>query len=513
MKTTATIRLCTLVVWSAVAISGPAATGQDLGEFEKRMTEFTLANGMKFLVVERHEVPVVACVTYADVGAVDDGKGQTGLAHLLEHMAFKGTETIGTRDYAAEAPLMAQEDEVRQALRLEQSKAGHADMQRIRELQQRSTGLQQKIQELLTPNEFEEIYKLAGGIGLNARTNYDSTLYMVSLPSNKIELWMLLESDRFSHLVLRQFYEERNVVMEERRQRTENNPVGRLGEEFVALAYRAHPYGAPSVGHMSDLQTLTRAEARTFFSTYYCPSNLTAAIVGDIDPGWARELAQDYFGRITCRAKPDPVRTQEPPQLGERRVVIEDSVPSIVLIGYHKFGISHPDEVVFDMITDVVGSGRTARLPKALVKNNRVAMSATAFSGTPGYRYPGLYVFYAVPSQGHTAKECEEAIYVEIERLKSEPVTAEELEKARTHARTGLIRSLTSNQGLASQLAFYDVTTGDWRHLFRQLERIDRIGAQDIQRVAKAYFTVKNRTVGMIETIPAVKKQDQESQK
>jgi predicted Zn-dependent peptidase len=181
-----------------------------------------------------------------------------------------------------------------------------------------------------------------------------------------------------------------------------------------------------------------------------------------------------------------------------------------VLIGYHKTSISHPDDVVFDVISDIVGSGRTARLFKALVKEKRVAMSATAFAGTPGYKYPGLYVFYAVPMKGHTNKECEEAIYAEIERLKDEPVTTEELERARTRARAGLIRSLNSNYGLAGQLAFYAVAAGNWRHLFWRLERIDRIDARDIQRVAKDYFIAKNRTVGMIETIPTPKQPDQE---
>lgn len=492
------------VLLIAMAVVAPElAVAQNLAEFESRMTKFTLENGLKFLVLERHEAPVVSYHTYADVGAVDEVKGITGLAHLFEHMAFKGTKTIGTEDFEAEAKAMARIDEAFAAMKQERRKGEQADKARLEELQKQFEEAQAEAQKYLVHDEFEEALAREGGAGFNAYTSQDATRYIVSLPSNKAELWMVMESERFLDPVLREFYKEKDVVMEERRLGIESQPQGRLLEEFLAIAYKAHPYGEMVIGHMSDLQTMTRAEAEAFFKKYYGPSNLVVAIVGDVKPEEIEKLAQRYFGRIPSGPKPDPVETAEPPQLGERRVVLEDRSQPIVYIGYHKPGINHPDDAVFDAITDIIGIGRTSRLYKSLVKGKKIAVAASGFQGFPGNKYAGLFLFYAVPAKGHTNQECEEAIYAEIERLKTELVSAEELAKAKTRSRASLIRQLASNRGLAAQLAFYEVITGDWRNLFRQLEQIDKVTAEDIQRVAKEYFTRKNRTVGVIETTAA----------
>ena len=485
-----------------IMVSTPVEA-QDLAAFEKRMTEFTLDNGLKFLVLERHEVPMVSFHIYADVGAVDEVRGITGMAHLFEHMAFKGTKTIGTRDYKAEAKAIAKIDEAFLALKAERQKGGRADKARLEQLENQFKEAQEQAQKYLVHDEYEETFSREGSSGFNAYTSQDATQYIVSLPSNKVELWMVMESDRFAHPVLREFYKEKDVVMEERRLGVESQPVGRLLEEFMAIAYKAHPYGDEVVGHMSDLETMTRAEAEAFFKKYYAPSNLTIAIVGDVNPDQVRKLAQKYFDPIASGPKPDPVETVEPPQLGERRVVVEDPAQPFVLIGYHKPSIDHPDDAVFDAITDIVGMGRTSRLYKSLVKEKRIAVAASGFQGMPGAKYPSLFLFYAVPAKGHTNQECEDAIYVEIERLKNELVTPEELAKAKTRARAGLIRELDSNSGLAAMLTFYEVVTGDWRNLFEQLDKIDKVTAEDIQRVAKEYFTTKNRSVGIIETTGA----------
>ena len=491
------------LLFCAVAAVIPTSAGaQDLAAFEKRMTEFTLDNGLKFLVLERHEAPVISFHTYADVGAVDEVKGITGLAHLFEHMAFKGTKTVGTRDYEAEATAMAKIDELFLAMKMERRKGEQADKVRLEQLQNQFKEAQEETQEYLVHDEYEEAFSREGSSGFNAYTGQDATQYIVSLPSNKIELWMSMESDRFGNPVLREFYKEKDVVMEERRLGTESQPVGRLLEEFLAIAYKAHPYGEPIVGHMSDLETLTRSEAEAFFKKHYLPSNLTVAIVGDVNPQEVREVARRYFSRIPSGPKPDPVETVEPPQLGQRRVTVQDPAQPFVLIGYHKPSINHPDNAVFDAITEIVGIGRTSRLYKSLVKEKKIAVAASGFPGMPGNKYPSLFLFYAVPARGRTNQECEEAIYAEIDKLKNEPVLPEELEKAKTRSRAGLIRQLASNSGLASLLTFYEVITGDWRNLFKQLDDIDRVTAEDIQRVAKKYFTTKNQTVGIIDTTP-----------
>lgn len=492
-------RWATAPLLAVLALGVSLGMAQDMAEFESRVTEFTLDNGLKFIVLERHEAPVVTCYTHANVGAVDEVTGITGLAHIFEHMAFKGTQTIGTTDYEAEAKALARIDEAFTALK-EAKRQPQTDPQRLAELQDQFREAQDQAGQYMVHDEFDEVLKRSGGANLNAGTSSDYTVYFVDLPSNKLELWMLLESDRFLNPVLREFYKEKNVVMEERRMRTESQPTGKLLEEFLAAAYKAHPYGEPVIGHMSDIETLTRAEAEAFFQNYYGASNLTMAIVGDVDPGRVKALAENYFGRIPARPKPDPVETVEPPQQGARRVVVEDPSQPFVLIGYHKPGINHSDNAVFDAITDVMGVGRTSRLYTSLVKDKKVAIYASGFQGIPGDKYPGLFIFYAVPARGRTSQECEEAIYAEIERLKDVTISAQELQKAKTRARAGLIRQLDSNSGLASQLTFYEVLTGDWRNLFKQLEQIDAVTVEDVQRVARTYFTTKNRTVGIIET-------------
>lgn len=497
-------KLCSLVSFTALllfvigAAAPRSAQAQDLSEFEKRMTKFTLANGLKFLVLERHEVPVVSFHTYADVGSVDEVKGITGLAHLFEHMAFKGTKTIGTKDYKAEAKAMAKMDEAFEAMKAERRKGEQADKARLEQLEKQFKEAEQEAQKCMVHDEYEEILTRVGAEGFNAYTSNDATQYIVSLPSNKMELWVLLESDRFANPVLREFYKERDVVTEERRM-MENSPGGRLWEEFEAIAYKAHPYGEPVVGHMSDIKTMTCPEAGAFFKKYYCPSNLTVAIVGDVNPQEIKKLAEKYFSHIPSGPKPEPVETEEPPQRGERRVVVEDPAQPEVMIGYHQPNVNHPDSAVFEVIADIMGTERTSRLYKSLVKEKKIAVSTYAWQNWN--KYPGLFIFWVTSARGHTNQECEQAVYAEIEKIKTEPVAPEELKKAKTRSRANLIRQLDSNMGLAAQLTFYQVVTGDWRNLFKQLDKINKVTAEDIQRVAKECFTTKNRTVGVIETV------------
>jgi predicted Zn-dependent peptidase len=484
-----------LLLW--VVLFGPMVRGQDLAEFEKRLTEFTLDNGLKFLVLERHEVPVVSFHTYADVGSVDEVTGITGTAHLFEHMAFKGTQTVGTKDCQAEAVAMAKMDKLFDAIKREKRKGGAADLEAVKKLQEQFDQASREAQEYIVSDEYEETLTKQGAEGFNAYTSEDATQYVVSLPSNRIELWMMLEAGRFANPVLREFYKEKDVVMEERRM-MENQPAGRLFEEFQGIAYLAHPYGTSVVGHMSDLQALSRGQAEAFFRAHYGPSNLTIAIVGDVDPATVKRLAEKYFARIPSGPKPDPVVTEEPPQRGERRVTIEDASQPQILIGYHQPNINDPDSTVLEVVSEIIGVGRTSRLYKSLVKEEKIAVAAGAWPSMN--KYPGLFIFYAVPAKGHTNQQCEQAIYAEIEKLKAEPALPEELTKAKTRSRADLIRELDSNSGLAAELTGYEVLTGDWRNLFKQLDKIEKVTAEDVQRVVKTYFVTRNRTVGAIET-------------
>jgi len=474
---------------------------QNLADFEKKVTAFKLDNGLQFIIVQRHEAPVVSFFTYANVGSVNDASGMTGMAHLFEHMAFKGTTTIGTKDVTKELEAMDREDEAFTKLRAEKLKGSSANDELIKKYDQEFAKAREDAKQWVESNEFSDAIKRAGGVGLNANTQGDSTRYYYSLPSNKLELWFSLESDRFLNPILREFYTEKDVVMEERRLRVDSSPVGRLIEEVLAASFKAHPYGVPGIGWMSDLQYISRPEALSFFKQYYGPENLTIAIAGDVDPAQARKLAETYFGRIATAPQPEPIHTVEPEQTGERRVTLQDKSQPLVVVAYHKGNVLDPDEETFGVMADIIGRGRASRLYTDLVKTKKIAISTSGFPDFPGDKYPNLMVFYAFPAADHTNEECESAILQEIEKLKKEPVSEEELKKAKTRSRADLIRSLDSNSGVAEEVASYQVLTGDWRNLFRSLDKINAVTAQDVQRVAQKYLTESNRTVAGIKTI------------
>jgi len=492
------IVLRTLFLAGAIALAGLAQ--QEFREIESRVTEFTLKNGMKFLVLERKKAPVASFVTYADVGSAQEVKGITGLAHLLEHMAFKGTDKIGTKDYARERVALEKVEQAYAALREEKRKGAKADPEKLKKLEEAFRQAQEEAGKYVASNEFGEAVERAGGRQLNATTAADRTIYFFSLPSNHMELWFWLESERFLNPVFREFYKERDVVMEERRL-MESQPVGKLLEEFLAAAYKAHPYGEPVIGHMSDLENLTTADAVAFFRKYYIPSNLVAAVVGDVDPKRVRELAERYFGRIPGGPKPEPLRTVEPPQEAERRVTMWLRAQRMVLMGYHKPDINHPDDAVYDAISSLLSEGRSSRLYRGLVRDRKVATQVAGFPGLPGQKYPGLFIFFAMTAPGRTNQEVEKAIEEELERLIKEPVSKEELDGVKRRARASLLRQLDDNLGLAIQLSSMQALTGDWRNLFRQLDKINAVTPEDIQRVAKATFTRTNKTVAVIEPL------------
>ena len=487
--------LCLLFVLCAASVY---ASGFE--EVAQKVQEHMLSNGMKFIILERHEAPVFSGFIYVNVGAVDENVGNTGIAHVFEHMAFKGTTTIGTKGHESEKALMDQLDAVYDQMRIEWSKGARADKEELQQLEDSFKQLQAEAARYSNGEEYTKILEQEGAAGINAGTSADYTVYYYSLPSNRLELWMALDSERFLDPVLREFYKEKEVIKEERRMRVDSNPTGRLIEELKGLAYLAHPYGQPLGGHMSDIHTTTRAEAIQFFEEHYAPSNMVAAIVGDVDPAQVIEMAEKYFGRIPARPNPPLVETVEPKQLGERHVKIVEQTQPAIFLAYHKPAADHPDDAVFDAITSILGAGRTSRLYRRLMRDDRISISVGAVPGYPGDKYPNLFVFYSFPSQGHSNEENRMALLDEIEKLKTELVTDEELAKVKRRAKAGLIRSLGSNMGMAEQLCSYEILLGDWRELFNVLERIDKVTPEDIQRVAQEYFIDSNRSVGEILT-------------
>jgi len=477
------------------------ALGQDLASFEKRTTVKKLANGLTIVICERPEAPVFSFFTHVDAGSVQDPMDKTGLAHMFEHMAFKGTDTIGTRDYADEKVALAKVEEAYAAYIAERDKPVERNEQKLKQLEQAWRDAIAAADKFSAPysNEFGKIVEGEGGEDMNASTDLDETAYHYSFPNNRLELWAYLESERFLHPVMRQFYKERNVVIEERRMRVDSDPMGRLLEQFTEEAFAAHPYHRPTIGWISDLNSFSATDAQKFFDKYYVPSNMVVAMVGDIKASEAMPIVEKYFSRIPARPKPDTATTTEPAQNSERTVVLHEQSQPIYLEGYHRPDYRSPDDQVYDAIADLLSNGRTSRLYRALVRDKQIASDAEGFTGYPGNKYPHLFAFFATPLPGHTPQEVGNAIHGEIERLKKEDISDEELRMIKTRAKANLIRSLGSNEGLAFELALYQARYDDWRELFRSVDRIEKVTKADIRRIANQTFTPDNRTVGIIE--------------
>ncbi len=471
------------------------AWAQNLQEFEKKVTEFTLANGLHFIVIERHEAPVVSFHTYVKAGSVDDPSGATGIAHMFEHMAFKGTQSIGTRDWPAEKKAIEAVEQAYSALEAERNKGPQADAKKIEALEARVKVEISKAQAYVIPNMYPRIIEENGGVGLNASTGFDSTEYFYSLPANRIELWFLLESERFLEPVFREFYKERDVVMEEYRMRIESNPQGKLMQTFLATAFMAHPYRRLGAGWPSDIQNLRRANAWEFFRKYYVPGNMVIGIAGDANPAEVRKLAEKYFGRMPAEPLPGLLHTKEPPQEGPRQAEVLSPAQPIFIAGYKRPDEYSKDDPVFDVIGGLLSSGRTGVLYKEMVRDKRIALAAAAAESFPGAKYPNLFLFFLAPALGHTVEENSKTFYDILERFKAQKVDAESLARVKTKTRAGLIRRLASNSGLAAMLPAYYANYGDWRKLFTGLQDIDKVTADDVQRVARQYFVTENRTV------------------
>ena len=401
-----------------------AARAQDLAGFEKRTTVKVLANGLTLIVCERPEAPVFSFYTLVDVGSTDDPEGASGLAHMFEHIAFKGTNEIGTTNYAAEKIALARVETAYAAYDAEFRKRVGQDAAKLAELKKSFEDAQAAAQKFVVPNQFAELAETNGAVGLNASTEEDSTQYFWSMPSNRLELWAYMESGRIAHPVAREFYKERDVVQEERRMRADSNPIGAMVEQFLATAYVAHPYRVPTLGWESEISQVNATEAAAFHAKYYVPANIVVAVVGDVKAADAMPMLTKYFGAIPAG----------PVQFAEKSVTIREAAQPFYLEGYHRPDYRDPDDSVYDAITDIFSNGRTARLYKALVRDQKIAAEAEGFSGFPGEKFPGLFAFYAVPVPGHTPDEMREAIHKEIERLKTSDVSDEELQMFKTRA-------------------------------------------------------------------------------
>jgi predicted Zn-dependent peptidase len=486
------------LVLAAMVLSG--ARAQDLKSFEQRITTKVLPNGLTLIICERPDAPVFSYSTFIDAGDVNDPSGQSGLAHMFEHLAFKGTSQIGTTDYAAEKIALEKVEAANNAYEAEYLKAVGRDPAKLAVLEKAFVEAQAEAHKYVIPNQFTDVAERNGAEGLNAETALDNTVFFWSMPENRLELWAWLESSRLADVVPREFYKERDVVNEERRMRTDSNPIGRLVEQLLATAYVAHNYGRSGIGWPSEVSQINATEAMEFHKKYYVGANIVIAVVGDVKAAEALPLLEKYFSKIPAGPKPEEMTTVEPKQFAEKTVAIREQTQPFYVEGYHRPDYRDPDDAVYDAIQDILSDGRVSRLYRSLVRDEQIAAEAAGFSPFPGEKYSSLFAFYAVPLPGHTPAEMRDAIHKEIDKLKSADVTDEELAMFKTRTRADLLRGLANNQGLANSLAEYQTRYGDWRELFLQLEKVDKVSKADIRRVANQVFVPSNRTEAWIET-------------
>ncbi|MCU0610185.1 MAG: insulinase family protein [Candidatus Eisenbacteria bacterium] len=487
------VLVCTLILSTATS------RAESYRDIEKRVTEHRLPNGLTFLFLPRGQAPVFSYATVVHAGAVNEQYGIGGLAHMMEHMAFKGTRTVGTTDAAAEEAALQRVDDAYVALLAERRKGVRADSALLADLTSVFRAAQQTAGEFVVANEFSKILDEHGAEGVNAGTGADQTVYTYALPSNKLELWAMLESDRMTNTVFREFYKENEVVQEERRMRVESSAGGRLMDEFLSAVYKEHPYGHGLIGTPSDLKSFTRMDGARFWDTYYLANNMTVAVVGDVDVERAKGIVTQYFSVVPSGPEPPPVITAEPPQAAERRVILEDAAQPFLVVAYHVPDENHPDFLACKAVMDVLAGGRSSRAYTRLVKESQQAVQVGGFVGYPGSQYSTVALVFAVASTGTDIHDLETALHEVASSMTSDPITKEELDGHKARAKAQFLRQLRSDEGLAMQLAHFQEFQGGWRNLFTHLDRVDALTTADCSRVAADMLRRNNRTVGIIE--------------
>ena len=479
-----------------------------LGAQQVAVKEHQLSNGMKVLLLERNDAPSISGGWVARVGSVDERPGITGMAHLFEHMMFKGTPTIGTKDYEKDIEIIAAQEKVRDAMRSEERRMREmwrrgeiTDLQdpdqktaEWKQLNEEFKKLVEDHRKVIVKNEFDRIYTANGGSGMNAYTSYDHTAYFITVPANKLELFMWMESERLLRPVLREFYAERDVVFEERRMRTESTPLGKFFESFNSLFWESHPYSWPIIGWPSDITAISKKQADAFYGTYYMPQNLTLVLVGNFKSKPALALAEKYFGRLKKgEGLPPDVVTLEQPQKAEKRFYAEAETNPNVDIYWHTPAFGHKDTYPLSVLAQVL-STRTGRLHKELVLGKKLATDTWAWQGAR--KYAGEFNMGAEITDGNTPEMAEQEIYRLIEQIKTEPVPAKELQKVKNNFAAAEYRRLSSNHPILMQIMRSE-GLGNWREINEAGPKIQAVTPADLQRVAKKYFTKENRAVAV----------------
>jgi predicted Zn-dependent peptidase len=489
---------------ACLALASPAAAQH------VEVDSLVLDNGMEFLLMPRSERPnSIAAGWLAKVGSVNERPGITGITHFFEHMMFKGTSTIGTRDPERDAEYMRRQKAVKERLneliwnvQYERFRRGEIDdpwdaandTEEMRSLRDQLRELMEDHREVIVKDEYSEVYTRLGGSSMNAFTSEDLTFYIANVPKNKFELWAWMESDRLRDSVFREFYSERDVVHEERRLRTESSPTGEFREQFDAMFWQASPYAWPVIGWPSDLNSYTREAAEAYYGTYYQPGNLVGVVVGDFEPAAVKPIIREYFGRLSPgERRPPPVVTIEVEQKAPVRMAAECDCQPQVEVRYHTVPFNHRDSFVLEVLAEIL-NGRTGRLYKGMIEGKEIASSAAAYQDSR--KYAGAFSFGADVKGEATPQQLEAAWYEQVQRLQEQPVGERELQKVKNRIAADAYRRLQSNFFLMIQLGMYEAM-GGWEYINESPARLQAVTAEDIRRVAEIYFKPTNSAVAV----------------
>lgn len=508
------------VIMPVVSASIVAAASAVSSAQSVKVEEFTLDNGMRFLLVPREDQPNnIAAGWMARVGSVHERPGITGISHFFEHMMFKGTRTIGTRDAAKDAEFMRKAEDTRLKLR-EMTLRGQYDRWRRGEiddpwdarndtpemaaLREELRGLIEAHRDIIVKDEFDQVYTEMGASAMNAFTANDLTFYFITVPSNKFELWAWMESDRLVDSVFREFYSERDVVHEERRLRTESTPTGIFDEQFESMFWLSSPYNWPVIGWPSDLNSYTYEQAQEYYATYYAPNNLVGVIVGDFDPAEVKPTIERYFGRLKKGPKPPPVVTMEMPSRAEMRMFAECDCQPQVRVWHKTPPFAHEDAYALNVLAAIL-NGRTGRLYKRMVEEEQIASSASA--QLDARRYASAFAFEAETRGDATPEQLLASWEAIVEDLRENPVSERELQKVRNQIVANQYRALQSNFFLMVQLGYYEALDS-WQYLNESPSRLQQVTPEDIRRVVEKYFTRENRAIAFYTRKPGSAPED-----
>ena len=501
-----------LLLFPFLGIFGEDSIFEEVAKnLKSSIRKVTFENGLTLLMMKRANSPTLALYTKFKVGSADETPEIAGTAHLLEHMLFKGTTNVGTTNYAKEKKyylLLKVTGSELDSLKLEirnLEERGNPIPIELKErkeiLTRRLKTIEENQKKYTVKSEDTYIYEQHGQVGFNAYTSHDVTNYQIKLPSNRLEIWAKMESDRLTSPILREYYTERDVIMEERRMRVENRGFGILREKFLSMAFTKSPYQRPVIGYDSNIPYLDIYETEDFFKTYYTPDNMVIGIVGDLDFDDTEKMIKKYFGNLKPSQKQrKEIRIVENYNLGERRTHFKYPGGSILMMGFNKPSYPHPDSAVFDLIDFILTRGVESRLYKAAVINEKISTQVSAWTSDPGERYSNLFTIFSYLNSDADPSRMEALIWEEIEKLKKGEISEDELLKAKNKSTADFLREVDSNSSLAEGLTYYEVLTKNWEEMFKTYDKFNSVSKEDIQKVVNKYFIKENMTIGHLDS-------------